>query len=609
MKRFLLLLATALCALPLFASTATTDSTAIKPRPRLILHEGDMETVHKIVATDPAAARLHRFIARRADKYLTEPVQQRTMEGRRLLTISRRVEERVLYCAYMYLYTGDRRYAERAEAEMLAAADFSDWNPSHFLDVAEMTAALAIGYDWLYDVLPEPSRRRIADAIINKGLLGAQEDKQMWFYRSTNNWNQVCNGGLVMGALAVRELRPDLAEAIVRKALTTNPKSMHSYAPDGIYPEGYGYWAYGTWYEVLMIEALRSVRGESADLERSAGFLASAEFMNYMVAPSGKCFNFSDSAAINTVGNPLLYWFAAETGNPSLAWAEAKRLVDMEQFRVESPRMMPFAMLFASRCDMSQAKPLDSRFWAGRGAMPLFIYRSGWDRADDTYLAAKGGSPSHSHAHMDAGSFVYEWGGVRWAIDLGSQNYHSLEKRGIKLFAKGQESPRWSIFRLNNTSHGTLMINDRQMRYEGKAEMRETYSDGSCYGALFDLTPVLFDVAKAQRRITIDEAAHVVVEDDLTAGDKPCSVRWTMVTRATPRIVDNHTIELRQEGRTLLVRVASPKATTPFVLTATPPHDYDAPNPDTYRIGFTTNIKRGKHLCLRVELQPVEGRN
>ena len=31
---------------------------------------------------------------------------------------------------------------------MLTAARFEDWNPSHFLDVAEMTFALAIGYDW-----------------------------------------------------------------------------------------------------------------------------------------------------------------------------------------------------------------------------------------------------------------------------------------------------------------------------------------------------------------------------------------------------------------------------------------------------------------------------
>ena len=30
---------------------------------------------------------------------------------------------------------------------MLAIAQFADWNPSHFLDVAEMTMGMAIGYD------------------------------------------------------------------------------------------------------------------------------------------------------------------------------------------------------------------------------------------------------------------------------------------------------------------------------------------------------------------------------------------------------------------------------------------------------------------------------
>ena len=47
------------------------------------------------------------------------------------------------------------RGTERLEEEMLAAAGFSDWNPGSFLDVAEMTTALAIGYDWLHD---DPAR-------------------------------------------------------------------------------------------------------------------------------------------------------------------------------------------------------------------------------------------------------------------------------------------------------------------------------------------------------------------------------------------------------------------------------------------------------------------
>lgn len=600
MGRFLFPLI-ALCCIYVAGMSQNFDCSALAPHPRLILRESDTEAVRDLCERDSAAMRLHEIIAGKADRYLNETVSVRQKQGRRLLHVSRAVLERVVYCTYMYLMTGDDVYARRAEEEMLAAAAFEDWNPSHFLDVAEMTAALAVGYDWLYDFLSAESRTKIADAIIDKGLLGAQEERQMWFYRSSNNWNQVCNGGLTMGALAVWEHCPDLAKSIVEKALATNPKAMHEYAPDGVYPEGFGYWAYGTWYEVLLIESLRSALGGSAGLEKSKGFLASAEFMDFMVAPSGFCYNFSDSPTVNAV-NPLLYWFATETENAGLVRNDRERTVSGKgRLRIESPRMLPFAMLFASRCDFDKAAPESKKFWSGQGKMPLFIYRSG-----NTYLAAKGGSPSHSHAHMDGGSFVYEWGGVRWAVDLGSQNYFSLESRGVKLFAKGQDSPRWSVFRLSNASHNTLTVNDRLHRYEGKAEMTRTYCEAGRYGAEFDLAPILFDVAEAKRSITIDDKAEVTITDDITADDKSCDIRWTMATGAKARIIDSRTIELTQEGKRLLVRASSPKRMEAFVTSNEPPHDYDAPNPNTYRIGFTTNIKHGKSGIIRVMLVPQE---
>ncbi len=589
----------AFCAVCLVGRSQNIDGTSIAPHPRLVLHDGDTESVRELCKRDSAAMRLHEVIADKAYRYLNETVSVRQKQGKRLLHVSRAVLERVVFCSYMYLMTGDEIYARRAEEEMLAAAAFEDWNPSHFLDVGEMTAALATGYDWLYGFLSEESRTKIADAIIAKGLSGAENDKQMWFYRSSNNWNQVCNGGLVMGALAVWELCPDIAESIVRKALATNTKAMSEYAPDGVYPEGFGYWAYGTWYEVLLIESLRSALGDSAGLERAEGFLASAEFMNFMVAPSGICYNFSDSPAVNLI-NPLLYWFAAETGNADLVRLDRERTVaDNGRWKIESPRMLPFAMLFASRCSFDTATTESKKFWSGRGKMPLFIYRDG-----DTYLAAKGGSPSHSHAHMDGGSFVYEWGGVRWAEDLGSQNYFSLESQGIKLFAKGQDSPRWSIFRLSNISHNTLTVNDGLHRYEGKAEMLETYSADGRHGAKFDLAPILFDVAKAERTITIDDESAVTTVDDIVAGDTPCHIRWTMVTGAMPRIIDRRTIELTQNGRRLLVRASSPKRIEAFVMSNDPPHDYDAPNPNTCRIGFVTDIGQRKQATITVKLIP-----
>ncbi len=99
---------------------------------------------------DPLAQATADGIVRQADALLdVEPIT-RTLQGRRLLGQSRSCVKRVLTLAMAYHLTGDQKYAARGEKEMLAVAAFTDWNPSHFLDVAEMTFALAIGYDWLF---------------------------------------------------------------------------------------------------------------------------------------------------------------------------------------------------------------------------------------------------------------------------------------------------------------------------------------------------------------------------------------------------------------------------------------------------------------------------
>ena len=86
---------------------------------------------------------------------------------------------------------------------MLAVSRFTDWNPTHFLDVGEMVMALAIGYDWLYDSLQPDTRRMVREAIVAKGFDAAKNTRHAWFYTAKNNWNSVCNSGLAYGALAL----------------------------------------------------------------------------------------------------------------------------------------------------------------------------------------------------------------------------------------------------------------------------------------------------------------------------------------------------------------------------------------------------------------------
>ena len=96
--------------------------------------------------------------------------------------------------------TREEKYLKRAEKELLAVSAFSDWNPSHFLDVAEMTMAAAIGYDWLYSALAESSRTRIKEAILEKGIRPSFNSRHNNWLKAPHNWNQVCNAGMTFGA-------------------------------------------------------------------------------------------------------------------------------------------------------------------------------------------------------------------------------------------------------------------------------------------------------------------------------------------------------------------------------------------------------------------------
>ena len=123
-----------------------------------------------------------------------------------------------------------------------------------------------------------------------------------------------------MGALAVLEEQRDLAERVIARAIKNVPRAMHEYEPDGVYPEGPGYWGYGTTYNVLLIAALESVLGSDFGLVAAKGFLKTPEFYLHATGPAGLYFNFSDCGAR---GGPAaaMHWFEQRCQEPSFALA------------------------------------------------------------------------------------------------------------------------------------------------------------------------------------------------------------------------------------------------------------------------------------------------
>lgn len=221
MKAFgCMLLMVLACSYSRARDTLSFAHAAEVPHPRLLLLKNQEQALLQEVTQNPHKRKLHDAIIGQCDSMIPLQPITRTLQGRRLLQQSREFLKRIFYLSYAYRTTGNFAYAHRAETEMLAVAAFSDWNaPQHFLDAAEMATGMAFGYDWLYHLLSPQSKSKIAQSIIEFALKPSLQPAYNKWLQYENNWNQVCNAGLLVGALAVYEQVPELAETISKEVL------------------------------------------------------------------------------------------------------------------------------------------------------------------------------------------------------------------------------------------------------------------------------------------------------------------------------------------------------------------------------------------------------
>ena len=584
---------------------AQADLSRLADHPRLLLPKGAEKKLLKQINRDAVWKEIHTATLGEADRIITLPVNERIKTGMHLLAVSRENLRRIFILSYAYRMTGQEKYLVRAEQEMLKAASFSDWNPSHFLDVGEMTMALGVGYDWLYPALSEASRRTIREAIVEKGSKPSYDTAYNWFVDAEHNWNQVCNGGLAFGAIAVAESEPEWAQKIIDRAIDKVRLPMRHYAPDGAYPEGPGYWGYGTLFNVLLIGGLESTFGTDYGLSQMPGFMQTGTYEMQMVSPLIKHFNYMDNS-YEPESSSAPFWFYSKTQDPSVLCQQVSILQRDTAKKYLKDRVLPAMLIWGAGAPMEKAVAPQETFWAGRGNTPVCVMRSGWGDPNARFVGVKLGSPSINHGHMDVGSFVFEADGVRWAIDLGSEDYNTTETRGVDLWNVAQQSQRWDVFRYNNRSHNTLTFNDKLQRVNGSAQIIESDSATARRFVKTDLTPVYAgQVDKVERTISLVDNDYLLIEDEITAGKNYTRMRWTLMTRATPKILSDNTVMLEQDGKRCLLKIESE---TPIVwrFEKTPTvNTFDSPNPDVTMVVFDTDLKRGETQYVRAQLTPM----
>lgn len=591
----------------LFLSCNKDDVPVVTPaesgHPRILLLKGEEQQIKDLISADPTWEKMHQAILRACSSIYEKDPIQRVLIGRRLLDKSREAIRRIFYLSYAYRMTGDVKYVVRAEEEMLAIAEFSDWNPSHFLDVSEMTMAMAIGYDWCYDKLSESSRKTISDAILKKGINPSWKSEYNSFLKATHNWNQVCNAGMTYGALALLDEYPDIAQKTIDRAYETIALPMKEYNPDGAYPEGYGYWGYGSSFNVMFLSAVEKAFKTDKGLSSIPGFLKTGGYLRSMLAPSGKSFNYSDCGVGGSL-NVAMFWFAEKNNDPSILWSE-KKFLEVDDFsKFTGDRLLPAIMIWAKNIPMSGITEPVEKIWTGQGANPVAMMRTSWTSGDPIYLGFKAGSPSVNHGHMDVGSFVMEAGGERWASDPGMQSYESLESKGMSIFGRTQDAQRWTIYRMNNHSHNVLTINDGHQRVSGYAKIDRFSGKEGFRFAVSDITKV-YDgqLKKATRGVAIKDEKFVVVRDEIETLGQTTKVKWAIFTFASVEIDGKEAI-LTIGSKKLILKASGPDNLIMKTWSTAPVNDYDATNPGTIMVGFECEVPANTTQALEVLLVP-----
>ena len=411
--------------------------------------------------------------------------------------------------------------------------------------------------------------------------------------------------------MALAEDKPDRAAEVVARALTGLPYAMKVYEPDGTYPEGPGYWNYGTTLNIALISMLESALGTDFGLTQQRGFLQTGDFPVQMTGPTKSYFNFSDCGS-GTGFSPAMIWFARRTHQPALLWFEQDLLArEVEEAltsrgRKQGDRFFPLILVWAE-AGLTRQTP-SALNWLGRGPNPLAVFRSSWTDPNALYLAIKAGSPGASHGHMDIGSFVLDVEGVRWSMDLGSQNYTTMETRGLDIWNNRPGSDRWHIFRYHNRGHSTLIVDDEEQVVQSMAPISEFATNAQGSFAVVDLTATYGgQLSSAKRRFTVQPDRSVIIEDFLKGGKLDHVVRWGMVTKGSLKQAEGGKGLLEKGGKHLRLLVGSPAGASLQSWSADPPpQEFDEPNPGVRVVGFTSPVAAGQEVVFKVTLSPGE---
>lgn len=407
---------------------------------------------------------------------------------------SQSIGEKIVNLAFAYQVTGNITYAMLGYELLTGLAEWDHWGPGHFLNCADSAQRYAVSYDWLYNAIVELetsedpaivalreeneygySKQVVADGLYWNGLYagyttifekklpenrvhpelttgqilpGTTHGYTSWS-RATQNWNCVCNCGIILSALALLDETDATRISHVDAMLTECydgliNAGLDCYAPDGSYPEGSGYWEYGTLQFFKTIAAFKSACGTDFNLFSAPGIDKTCYYAIHIVSNDTYRFGYHDDGGAGELDSSWYIMVGEGLGDEGV--------IQLRMNKIRNGMNLQYGDLFYWNKEYVDSEYVLPKSYFMEG-IDTFVIRDEWEKGS-LYTGLHGGENQENHGHIDAGTFIYVNDGIYWFCELGAENYN--------VGGYFSNATRYTFYKTNTEGQNTICITGDQ---------------------------------------------------------------------------------------------------------------------------------------------------
>ncbi len=534
--------------------------------PRIIASKKEFDTIRENKDKDPQLKEIVDTLLADADRILNNPFEEYDVyDDQRIYDITNDYNNKFQKHGFAYQITGDEKYAKKVWEGLKKILSFPDLNYSHLIDTGEGCTAIAVGYDWTYDwiennltneekeyirtnvsrLILDPMKDIMLDLCTTRNEIAGGND----YVTSKGNFNAITNTGTITACLAYAEIEPEKCFELLSLAIRSMEYTMMQFRPDGIWPESPNYWTMTARVLCFSMNSLYASLGddyglmEAQGVKKTARWIAQNNSYNY-------CYSFHDTGRVRTAST-FINWFAYYFGDDALQDLCYQQL----EYKQRQPELTDALYynpdLKATKADM----PLDAHYYG----LDTVYSRSSHSDLKGFYFATHAGLVKTYHSQYDVSTFVLDSMGVRWADDLGSEDYNLQAGNAGVAYRNVAEGHNVMVFEPSETNtvgqlastdmpDGTTRMNKAYMtKYESKDRgSMVSYNLYEPYNSWVNSYNRGFYVGDDRSSLTIQDNFNVV---------RDMKSYWFMTTEADVEITDNQNLILTKSGKKMKMEI------------------------------------------------------